>query len=47
MGQASASSASTAAINSSGGNLSVNQPNVFMWVIVGVAIVAFVIWRKK
>jgi len=46
MGQASASSAATAAVNSSG-NLTVNQPNVFMWVIIGVAIVAFVIWRKK
>jgi hypothetical protein len=46
MGQASSSSASTAAINSNG-SLTVNGSNPILWIVIAVAIVAFVIWRKK
>jgi beta-lactamase regulating signal transducer with metallopeptidase domain len=47
MGQASASAASTSAINSTGGNVNINQPNYVLWVIGGIiAILALFAWLK-
>lgn len=48
MGQASASASSSSAINSTGGNLTVNKPNYVVWVIAGVvAILGLFAWLKK
>jgi len=47
MGQASASAAATNAINSTGGNLTVNKPNYVAWVIIGIiAILGLFAWLK-
>lgn len=49
MGMASASSAADTAINSTGGNLSINQPNYLAWMIAGIGLVllAFVFKKRK
>lgn len=39
MGQASASSASTAASNNQGGNITVNPPNYLLYALVGLVLV--------
>jgi hypothetical protein len=50
MGQASASSSATSAVDSSGGALNINQPNVAMWIVLGLGlIIGAYLWfnRKK
>jgi hypothetical protein len=48
MGQASPSAASTSAINSTGGNLTVNKPNYAAWIVGGlIAVLALFAWLKK
>lgn len=39
MGKASSSSSATTAIDASGGNLTINQPNWVMWAVIGLALV--------
>ena len=48
MGQASSSAASTSAINSTGGNLTINKANYVAWVIGGLVAILFLFaWVRK
>jgi LPXTG-motif cell wall-anchored protein len=48
MGQASSSASSSGGGNATGGNLNVNAPNPFVWLIAGLGmLLAAFLWRRK